>query len=179
MKQPLRFLFVMATMLLALATAQAQSVKTHKVKKGETIYGIAHSNGITEAQLRSANPGMERPDYMLKKGDKIIIPSLQAAPQEQTISGDDVRGRAIRMAVMLPLHDVNGDGRRMVEYYRGLLMACDSLKHEGISVDIHAWNTPDDADKIIFLLKVSNSAHFVIPGFIAAITPLFALRTIL
>ncbi|MBR2235550.1 MAG: LysM peptidoglycan-binding domain-containing protein [Prevotella sp.] len=146
MKQPLRLLFVMATMLLALATADAQSVKTHKVKKGETIYGIAHSNGITEAQLRSANPGMERPDYMLKKGDKIIIPSLQAAPQEQTISGDDVRGRAIRMAVMLPLHDVNGDGRRMVEYYRGLLMACDSLKHEGISVDIHAWNTPDDAD---------------------------------
>ena len=48
------------------------------------------------------------------------------------------------MGVMLPLHDINGDGRRMVEYYRGLLMACDSLKKLGISVDVHAWNTPDN-----------------------------------
>ena len=47
---------------------------------------------------------------------------------------------------MLPLHDINGDGRRMVEYYRGVLMACDSLKKEGISVNVHAWNTAEDCD---------------------------------
>jgi len=47
---------------------------------------------------------------------------------------------------MLPLHKVNNDGKRMVEYYRGLLMACDTLKKEGISVDIHAWNLPEDGD---------------------------------
>ena len=33
-------------------------------------------------------------------------------------------GRTVRLGVMLPLHDLNGDGRRMVEYYRGVLMAC-------------------------------------------------------
>ena len=47
---------------------------------------------------------------------------------------------------MLPLHDINGDGRRMVEYYRGILMACDSLKKEGISVNVHAWNAAEDCD---------------------------------
>ncbi len=52
----------------------------------------------------------------------------------------------IRIGVMLPLHDDNGDGRRMVEYYRGILMACDSIRKLGISVDVHAWNTPDDRD---------------------------------
>ena len=57
-----------------------------------------------------------------------------------------MRRRAIRVGVMLPLHNVNDDGRRMVEYYRGVLMACDSLKQGGVSVDIRAWNVPEDAD---------------------------------
>ena len=47
---------------------------------------------------------------------------------------------------MLPLHNVDGDGQRMVEYYRGILMACDSLKAQGISTDVKAWNVPIDAN---------------------------------
>ena len=47
---------------------------------------------------------------------------------------------------MLPLHDINGDGRRMMEYYRGVLMACDSLKKQGVSIDVHAWNTAEDGN---------------------------------
>ena len=130
-------------------TVAAQSVTMHKVKRGETIYGIARTYGITEAELRAANPGMERSDYVLKKGTKIVIPAagqIQVPSSDVQMEADDVRQRAIRMGVMLPLHDINGDGRRMVEYYRGLLMACDSLKHEGISVDVYAWNTPDTGD---------------------------------
>ena len=54
--------------------------------------------------------------------------------------------KTIRLGVMLPLHDNNSDGRRMVEYYRGVLMACDSLKRGGLSIDVRAWNTPEDCD---------------------------------
>ena len=54
--------------------------------------------------------------------------------------------QTVRVGVMLPLHDINGDGRRMVEYYRGILMACDSLRGRGYSIDVHAWNTPEDCD---------------------------------
>lgn len=54
--------------------------------------------------------------------------------------------RTVNVGVMLPLHDVDGDGRRMVEYYRGLLMACDYLKAEGASISVNAWNVPIDAD---------------------------------
>ena len=129
----------------------AQTMKTHKVKKHETIYGIARSYGITESQLRSANPGMESSDYVLKSGKKINIPVAQPAATSQPATDardqtDDIRLRSIRMGVMLPLHDQNGDGRRMVEYYRGLLMACDSLKKQGLSVDVHAWNTAEDGN---------------------------------
>lgn len=122
----------------------------HKVKKKETIFGIARMYEITIEQLVQANPEMKEPDYELKKGRILRIPQSVAPavqPAAQPVSAvDDVRNRAIRLGVMLPLHDVNGDGRRMVEYYRGVLMACDSLKKQGISVDVHAWNVPEEAN---------------------------------
>jgi len=64
----------------------------------------------------------------------------------ETALAQDVRNREIRVGVMLPLHNDNGDGRRMVEYYRGVLMACDSLKAGGISTDVRAWNVTDQTD---------------------------------
>ena len=153
--------------VLAMGTMMAQSVKTHKVKRGETIYGISRAYGITEAELRAANPGMERSDYVLKKGSKIVIPTQAqalSAVVDAPMDADDVRQRPIRMGVMLPLHDINGDGRRMVEYYRGLLMACDSLKHEGISVDVYAWNTPDTGDITETLAKPEAAKCDIIFG---------------
>ena len=137
--------------------ASAQQGKTwkemHKVKKKETIYGIAKEYGLTEEELRKANPEMLDPEYKLKKGDYIFIPfpsqqnKVQPAPATppQT-SATEIKNRAIRVGVMLPLHDVDGDGRRMVEYYRGILMACNDLKREGISTDVRAWNVNIDAD---------------------------------
>lgn len=65
----------------------------------------------------------------------------------------DIRKRAIDVGVMLPLHDENGDGKRMVEYYRGMLMAIDSLKSIGISANVHAWNVPADVDIRTILLE--------------------------
>lgn len=59
----------------------------------------------------------------------------------------------IKVGVMLPLHDINGDGKRMVEYYRGLLMACDSLKAEGITTDVYAWNVEEGQDIAPLLLE--------------------------
>ena len=67
----------------------------------------------------------------------------------------DIRNREIRVGVMLPLHNINGDGKRMVEYYRGLLMACDSLKAGGISVDVRAWNLAEDGD----MNKILSDPH--------------------
>jgi hypothetical protein len=107
---------------------------------------------LTIEQLMKANPEMNESGYELKKGDVLKIPfaTLQvAAPvaKEPDVDAiDDVRKRAIRLGVMLPLHNVNGDGKRMVEYYRGVLMACDSLKQRGVSVDIHAWNAAEDGN---------------------------------
>jgi len=122
---------------------EAQAAQTHQVKKSETIYGIAHSYGLTEDQLRQANAGMERSDYVLKEGSVINIP---ASAQSAAVNGQSAVAGSIRIGVLLPLHKENNDGKRMLEYYRGVLMACEKMKAEGISMDVYAWNLPEGAD---------------------------------
>ena len=159
MTRVLRYFLLISLFFVAVGIVSAQDDNSirgyHKVKRKETIFGISRLYEITIDELIEANPEMKNPDYELKKGDILRIPFAGKAPQPAVAAEparsaadatDDVRNRAIRLGVMLPLHDINGDGRRMVEYYRGVLMACDSLKKQGISVDVHAWNTPEDGD---------------------------------
>ena len=159
MKRIMKYTLLAMVLLIGSATSQAQVNRwrdLHKVKKKETLFSICRDYGITLEQLKKANPEMTAPDYVLKKGTTVFIPfaeTTQAAVAVNTQSvptvakgGTDVRYRAIRLGIMLPLHNINGDGRRMVEYYRGILMACDSLKKEGISTDVSAWNLPEDGN---------------------------------
>lgn len=136
----------------------------YKVKKKDTIFGIARQYNVTLPELMDANPEMKVEGYELKKGDTIFIPyskgdksqavgAAEAAAAQKNVSDADVTRREIRVGVMLPLHDVDGDGRRMVEYYRGMLMAMEDLKAAGISVQVHAWNVPVDADIRTTLLE--------------------------
>ena len=166
MVQILRYFLLLTTFFLTaeMLPAQVQNYKElHKVKRKETIFGIARENGLTVEELIKANPEMNTPGYEgLKKGDYIRIPfpsakpaapvaavpiaQQQPAPIRPAASSTDMRQREIRIGIMLPLHNMNGDGKRMVEYYRGVLMACDSLKANGISTDIRAWNVAEDTD---------------------------------
>ena len=57
----------------------------------------------------------------------------------------------INVGVALPLHNEDGDGRRAIEYYRGLILAAEEMKQEGIEVNFYAWNVHKDADVNIIL----------------------------
>jgi hypothetical protein len=153
-------LLVFVTIVSYVLSAQTQP-EMHKVKRHETVYGIAHQYGITEQELINANPEMDQSDYKLKKGTFLFIPKHIETP---VVIKNDIKGRAIKVGVLLPIHNVNGDGRRMADYYRGLLMACDSLKSEGISVDVSTWNVTDNDDIRIFLLNESLKSCDVIFG---------------
>ena len=164
-------MLTMLSFVAETAMAQVQKYKElHKVKRKETIFGIARENGLTIDELIEANPEMKVPGYELHKGDYIKIPfpsnhpvsaSVNQQPQMPTkpvVIERDMRNREIRVGVMLPLHNDNGDGKRMVEYYRGVLMACDSLRVNGISTDIRAWNVAEQSD-IKQILKDPKAAE--------------------
>ena len=161
-KAIIKYLFILFVAFLC-TTAVAQNLKwrdMYQVKKKDTIFGIAKNYGLTVDELINANPEMKVAGYELKKGDYIFIPypantdpkaaTTKAAPtpQPQTVAKttQSQTAKTIKVGVVLPLHDVDGDGKRMTEYYRGFLMGCDSLKQQGYSIDVHAWNVPADAD---------------------------------
>lgn len=153
-------------LLLALLLFVAQGVLAqttlieHKVKKKETIFGIARDYGITLQQLIDVNPQMNAPGYQLKKDEVLKIPITA----NYTAKSASALGHTIRLGVMLPLHNLNGDGHRMVEYYRGILMACDSMKREGISVDVRAWNLAENGDPTEILNDKSTQQLDIIIG---------------
>lgn len=143
----------------------------HKVKRSETIFGIARKYGITVSELIKANPEMNDPNYELKKGDYIIIPKSGKSVVSKSVNTSDkaikTSSKSVKVGVLLPLHNVDGDGRRMLEYYRGLLMACDDLKKEGLSIEINACNLPIDGNVYQTLSTAGlNKADVILDRFI-------------
>lgn len=162
MRQLLKYILSLAFVMMTGNTAVAQITKwqsVHVVAKKETLFGIARHYGITMDQLAEANPEIKAKDYKLKKGTTLFIPypqpsaavaaatAISQQPVAPTVgSAEDLSTRAVRVGVVLPLNNNGRDGRRMLEYYRGILMACDSLKHKGMNIDVKAWNAPQNAD---------------------------------
>lgn len=167
MKKILRSVLFLCAALMVCGGAWAQSNKwrdVYKAKKKDTLFGIANKYDISLPELLEANPEMKKEGYTLQHNDFVFIPytknhpspqgTWQVNPPASTAAGNGVpsapqrrkQSSTLRVGVMLPLHDVNGDGRRMTEYYRGILMACDDLKRSGYSIDVRAWNVPVDAD---------------------------------
>ena len=186
MRRKLRY-FMMFIGLLLCMSITAQTIKwrdIYTVKKKDTVFGIAKKYGLSLPELMEANPEMKQEGYMLQKGATLFIPygkgeknpnapkdgdkaitTLPAIGGKPVVTGQPaVASNAVKIGVMLPLHDVDGDGKRMVEYYRGLLMACETLKQQGISTDVYAWNVPIDADIRTTLLQAGASQCDIIFG---------------
>ena len=157
------FLQVAVILLIFLFTSSTLSAQriasVHKTKKQETLFGISKKYNVTIEALRDANPMMREKDFTLKKGMMINIP--ESAPAKNTASRQNA---PVTVGVMLPLHDINGDGRRMTEYYRGILLALADLKREGYSVTVNAWNVAEDDDIRITLLDSKAKTCDIIFG---------------
>ncbi|MBO7118817.1 MAG: LysM peptidoglycan-binding domain-containing protein [Bacteroidaceae bacterium] len=128
----------------------------HSVVKGETWESVAASHGISVVALKAANPDVKK--AKLKKGTLLIIPQGSLNPSNANSNVETAAGNIgspyvrvgmaqnapalirtsisdLKVGVLLPLAD-----KRMVEFYRGLLMAADSVRKSGVNLDIHAWD---------------------------------------
>ena len=135
----------------------------HKVQRKETVYSISRMYGITEDELIAANPEIK--DKKLKKGKFLCIPYAKNKNVAQTPVSQETETDAnltdaqlfdknkkeskkfstIKAAIVLPFN-TDGTGThneqvRMVEYYEGFLMAVDSLKKKGMSLDLYTFDS--------------------------------------
>lgn len=131
----------------------------HKVERKETIYSISREYGITEEELIAANPELKK--GKLKRGTFLFIPYGKNDRKEQStenvtkeLTNEEIFNQyestqkninTIKAAVMIPFmtgQATNKDDQiRMVEFYEGFLMAVDSLKKQGVSIDLYAYDT--------------------------------------
>lgn len=125
----------------------------HSVVKGETWESVSAHYGVSVMDLWAANPDVK--SQKLKKGTLLIVPKR---PQQTTlVPASEVPEKPLRIirtvipdlkvGVMLPLSD-----KKMVEFYRGLLMAADSVRKSGVNLDIHAWDCGTTSAQVEALL---------------------------
>ena len=140
------------------APVQSRYRDMHKVKRKETVFSISRKYGITEAELIAANPELQG-ENKIKKGSFLCIPypSTQiqqnthpqaTAPSDSELFSENKKSNerinVIKAAVILPfLSDgaSKSESAKMVEYYEGFLMAVDSLKRTGTSIDLFTYST--------------------------------------
>ena len=146
----------------------------HRVQRKETIYSISKLYGITEEELIAANPELRT--KKLKKGKFICIPYAKASSDNANASAtsqavsdmelfrqnqkESKKYASIKAAVLLPFMTKENGNRdeqvRMVEYYEGFLMAVDSLKQQGVSVDIHTYDSGNTTATITQLINTKK-----------------------
>ncbi len=145
----------------------------HKVKRKETIYSISRDYGITEEELIDANPELKK--KKLKKGRFLCIP--YAKPQtdpspdvkepvpsdSELFTANKLKSKkkieTIKAAVILPFmlnESKKGESIRMVEYYEGFLLAVDSLKRTGVSIDLYTYDSGSNDSSIKSILTKSE-----------------------
>lgn len=147
--------------------AQNNLSQVYKVKKGDTAFSIAQKHGITLEQLYRANP--EIAGGKVKKGSFVAIPSAtpkasatpvptapQATPTTQVApTPRPVRAsyESLRVAVLLPFEEETPRAAKFLEFYRGFLMAVDSVSAAGTNVTVYALNTGATAASIRQVLE--------------------------
>jgi LysM repeat protein len=146
---------------------QSRCRDMHKVKRKETVFSISKDYGISTAELIAANPELKGEDK-IKRGRYLCIPypasTAQQEAQQPTYIPTDTelfnankeqvkRITTVRAALILPFLQGNrGERSRMQEYYEGFLMAVDSLKRSGISIDLYTYDSGTEQsslDKIL------------------------------
>jgi len=154
----------------------AEIVETQKGNKeiyytipaGETMYNICRKFKTTEAELNKLNPELAGG---LRKGMTIRIPlriNENELPKDAEPSPGEVNAmleekketmpvNSSRITLLLPYDAENPKsatpGNRFTEYYEGMLLAVDSLRRSGFSLELFVYDIGDKADKITKLLR--------------------------
>lgn len=164
----------------------ADSIRTfpcrqeHVVQRKETLFGLARKYGITQEELIAANP--ELASGKMKKGQVLCIPDVQSVPTEEPepmadvvtesvipVPESDDSQRAddsvIHASLILPFMLNDGtvspgaDKAKMIEYYEGFLLAVDTLRSQGVSIDLHVFDSGDKDSSIQPILNKTEMAN--------------------
>lgn len=138
----------------------------HEVKKGETLFGISHTYGVSPDDIVRLNPDAESG---IRTGQILIIPNGEAVPTkaatspgpqaadvdvadatdssatpEEAYEVSDQGSVAIMLPFMLQEATPSKAARRQLDFYRGFLVAADRLgTNSTTKIKISVFDTAD------------------------------------
>ena len=138
----------------------------YKVKNKETVYGVSKRLGLSRDEIVRYNPSAADG---LKKNMMLYFPvadfpgegtSVADEPEVQTdtIAADSITvpQKSGSVAIMLPFdldsQEQSRSGKLSVDFYKGVLIAADTLANRPGNVEIKAFDTKGDIETVKKLL---------------------------
>lgn len=109
-------------------------------------------------------PKPEKPKEIIPTNEELMGKKAVSAPQ-----------KLIRMGVILPFKGGSADNDKMIEFYRGVLMAVEEIKKSGTSVDVFAYDSGKSAGDIKAVVNshpITNLDFIIGPLYPEQIAPL-------
>ena len=163
---------VMIQLIMKITGGETDTTKEieYTVQKKETMYRICRKFNISSYELIKLNPKLKEG---VKAGMTIKIPvqaeeNMTTEPATTMLSERDVnallsepksieRVNSVKVALLLPFMTNEAipstETQRFIEYYEGFLLAVDSLKNTGCSVDLSVYDTGNGTKKLKEILK--------------------------
>ena len=142
--------------------------KVHEVQKGDTFYGLTRFYNVTKEALIALNPELING---LKLAQIIkVMPVEIILPETSLLYRDKIEeGIALKIAIMLPFRTIELDTLSSAEIfensrlativtdlYFGATMAIDSLRAQGVTIDVAVFDTGRKNTKIDTILLENN-----------------------
>lgn len=162
-----------ATQVEDLPTTEIKTVTKeieYTIPKKETMYRICRKFNVSSYELIKLNPKLKEG---VKAGMVIKIPvkteeNVTTKPSAAPLSERDVNAllsepkniehvNMVKVALLLPFMTnetiPSAETKRFIEYYEGLLLAVDSLRNTGCSIDLSVYDTGNGTKKLQEILK--------------------------
>ncbi len=135
----------------------------YKIKKKDTFYSICRRFDVTKKQIIELNPKIKG---KLKAGATILIPEkfeiVVAEPVKKQESENEInalltqkdvinKASVLNVSLLLPFTNTKTTSARTalyIEYYEGFLLAVDSLKNLGYSINLSVYDTGSGVQQI-------------------------------
>lgn len=153
-------------------TEAARKEIQYTIQKKETMYSLCRKFNLSSHELIKRNPALRKG---VKAGMVITIPAAGAEDavvenltHEKALSESEVNAlldkpqniepvNQIKVALLLPFMAESGQTTaataRFVEYYEGMLLAVDSLRNMGCSIDLSVYDTGKGTRKLESILR--------------------------
>lgn len=139
------------------------NTEKYVVKRRETLYSISQKFNTTVDAIIACNPNL---GGIIKKDDILYIPLTQEvkkvvneyeAENKHIIlnyNNDETKSNNINIAVIFPFKlSISGVQSPYSDYYKGLLLALDSLKNNGLKSNVYTFDTNGDINTLKEILN--------------------------